>query len=75
MRNRIVSALSDGIFVIQAQKHSGAMITVDFGLEQGKEIYALPGNIDSYYNEGCNLLIKHGAKVVTNYEDILEDFT
>lgn len=75
MRNRIISALSEGILVVQARKKSGAMITVDFALEYGKEIYAIPGNLDNPLSEGCNMLIKDGAKLVTNYEDILEDFS
>lgn len=74
MRNRIISALSGGILVVQARKKSGAMITVDFALEYGKDVYAIPGNIDSALSEGCNLLIKDGAKLVSSYEDILEDF-
>lgn len=75
MRNRIVAALSDKLIVAEAKKRSGAMITVDFALEYGKEIYAVPGNISDSYSEGCNLLIKEGAKLVTTYKDILEDFT
>ena len=74
MRNRIVAALSSGVLVIQAKKHSGAMITVDFALEYGKNIYALPGNVDNFYNEGCNLLIQDGAKLITGDKDIFEDF-
>ena len=74
MRNRIISALSDGVLVVQARKKSGAMITVDFALEYGKEIYAIPGNIDNPLSEGCNLLIKDGAKPITDFKDILVDF-
>lgn len=72
-RNRIISALSNGILVIEAKFKSGTLITVDFGLEQGKNIYAIPGNITSNYSNGTNELIKQGAKLVTSVEDILED--
>jgi DNA processing protein len=74
MRNRIISALSDGILVIEAKAKSGSLITVDMGLEQGKEIYALPGRATDALSEGCNNLIKMGAKLVTSPKDILEDF-
>jgi len=73
-RNRIISGISDGILVIEAKNKSGTLITVDFGLEQGKNIYAIPGNITSNNSKGTNELIKQGAKVVTSIEDILEDY-
>ena len=74
-RNRIVSGLSRGVLVVEAAKKSGAMITVDMALEQGKNIYVIPGNIYSEASEGCNELIKKGAYCVTKYEDILEDLS
>ena len=74
-RNRIMSGLSDGILVIEARKKSGTLITVDLALEQGKDIYALPGGINSLLSEGCNNLIKNGAKLVTKVDDILEDYS
>lgn len=74
MRNRIISALSDGILVIEAREKSGSLITVDLGLEHGKNIYALPGRITDKLSGGCNNLIKMGAKLVTTPQDILEDF-
>ena len=73
-RNRIISGISDGVIVIEAKKKSGTMITVDFALEQGKEIFAFPGNITSINSEGTNELIKQGAKIITNIEDILEEY-
>lgn len=75
MRNRIISGLSDGILVIEAKEKSGSLITVDLGLEEGKNIYALPGRIGDILSTGCNNLIKMGAKLVTGIEDILEDFS
>ena len=73
-RNRIISALSKGILVVEAKQKSGTLITVDFGLEQGKNIYAIPGNINSINATGTNELIKQGAKLVTDINDIIEDF-
>lgn len=70
-RNRIISGISDKILVTEAGKRSGSMITVNYALEQGKNIYAIPGNITSYKSEGTNLLIKEGAFLVTSLEDIL----
>ncbi len=72
-RNRIISGISDGIIIVEAAEKSGALITVDFALEQGKEIYALPGNINQQQSRGTNLLIKDGAKILLGIEDILED--
>lgn len=74
-RNRIISGLSSGILVVEAQKKSGTLITTDFALEQGRELYVIPGNITSPYSEGTNQLLKEGAKPVTVPEDILEDLT
>ncbi len=73
-RNRIISGLSDGILVIEAKKKSGTMLTVEFALEQGKQVFSIPGNITSENSEGTNALIKEGAKVVTSITDILEEF-
>lgn len=72
-RNRIISALSNGVLVTEAKKRSGSFITVDFALEHGKEIFAVPGNVNSANSEGTNFLIKQGAKLVTCVDDILEE--
>ena len=70
-RNRIISGLSDGVLVIEAKKRSGTSITVDHALEQGKDVYAIPGNISSISSYGTNELIKEGAIPVTTIEDIM----
>lgn len=70
-RNRIISALSDAIIVVEAKKRSGTLSTVDFALEYGKEIFAVPGNIDSINSEGTNNLIKQGANIFTDINDII----
>ncbi len=72
-RNRLISGMSDGVLVIEARKRSGTLITVDQGLEQGKNIYAVPGRITDKNSEGCLHLIRDGAKTVLAVEVILED--
>lgn len=72
-RNRIISGLSRGLVVVEAGLKSGALITVDFALEQGREVYALPGNVSSPFSEGTNKLLKEGARLITDPEEILED--
>lgn len=72
-RNRIISGLSDGVIVVEAQKESGSLITVDHALEQGKNVYAIPGNITSKYSEGTNELIRQGTKLLTSIKDVLEE--
>lgn len=74
IRNRIISGLSSGVFVVQAKKKSGSLITADCALEQGKQVYAMPGSLNDCLAEGTNNLIKQGACIVTCANDILEDF-
>lgn len=73
VRNRIIAGLSDGILVVEAKEKSGTLITVDCGLEQGKDIYALPGKITDQLSIGCNRLIQNGAKLVQTASDIIDE--
>lgn len=72
-RNRIISGLCEKIIVVEAKEKSGTLLTVDFGLEQGREIFVVPGNINSINSVGTNHLLKCGAKVATTYGDVLSD--
>ena len=71
-RNRIISGLSDAILVVEARKNSGTNITVNFALEQGKDVYVIPGNIYSKTSDGTNFLITEGAIPVISYKDLLK---
>ena len=70
-RNRIISGFSDAVLVIEAKSRSGTLITVDMALEQGREVYALPGRVTDALSEGCNHLIHQGANIAFSAEDMI----
>lgn len=72
-RNRIISGLSDIVLVIEAKEKSGTLITVDMALEQGKEVFVVPGRVTDSFSFGCNKLIKQGAGIVLSTEDLIEE--
>ena len=73
-RNRIISGLSDVVLVMEAGEKSGSLITVDMALEQGRDIYALPGPVNSSLSRGCNYLIQQGAGLLTSPEMLLKEW-
>ncbi len=74
LRNRIVSAISEGVLVIEAAHRSGTTITANYANKQGKLVFAIPGNLNSSYSKGVNILIKKGAILTTCIEDILVNY-
>lgn len=72
-RNRIIAGISSGVIVVEAARKSGSLITAQLALDEGRDVYAVPGQVDSYKSEGTHLLLQQGAKLVQSERDVLED--
>ena len=72
-RNRLISGLALGVVVVEAHDRSGALITVDFAADQGRDVFVVPGNVRSRTSAGCNRLLRDGARLVRSADDVLED--
>ena len=75
MRNRIISALSRGVLVVQAGLNSGSLITAGQALEQGKVVFAVPGPVNSPQSRGCHQLLRDGARLVESFDDVIDEFS
>ena len=72
-RNRLIAGISLGIVVVEAAQRSGALISAEHAIEQGREVFAVPGRVDNCTWRGCHRLIREGAKFVERVDDILDE--